>query len=373
MSDNKISFIPDNAVTEISKEIYSDVAHPALKEVGKIGESIMKMVALPFKFLGMTTEQIELKYSEFLQKTIKKVSEEKRVIPKAVVAAPLLDHVKFVFNENGLSEMFSNLLANAMDENIEKMVHPAFVEMLKQMSPLDVEFLNIYFDNNDIVEISDITWSRGDLQKSLTVDSLSRLGVIKSISYDNIDDIALSLTDFGRLFRNLCMLKPSEISFNESLSTEDVSLDDDYVNSDEIGLSFSDSFGTARISDDGEKLYIRSSFEMEDVWNGSNIIILFRISNIEKKAKTINSVYLDCGSKKHILPQTTFPITISPKSYFDFAFVMTDTNKLLQYALKERTKYVIQEETIFYDLPITNGTKKEIKLFLKYTEKGEDE
>ena len=138
MADNNYSLIPDNAVTELSKNLYTDVGHPILQEVGNVGAAIMKFVALPFRFLGLTAEQLEEKYSAFLKKTINKVPQEECIVPKGVVAAPLLDHVKFVFDEEGLAEMFSNLLANAMSANIEKMVHPAFIEMLKQMSPLDV-------------------------------------------------------------------------------------------------------------------------------------------------------------------------------------------------------------------------------------------
>ena len=58
--------------------------------------------------------------------------------------------------------MFSNLLANAMMENVEAMVHPAFAEMLKQLSPLDAEFMFLYFKDEDIVEQEDIKWKYGE-------------------------------------------------------------------------------------------------------------------------------------------------------------------------------------------------------------------
>ena len=142
MEENVNSLISNNAVTEISKNVYTDVGHPILQEVGNIGAAIMKFVALPFRFLGLTAEELETKYASFLKTVLNKVPKDQQTLPKGVVAAPLLDHVKFVFDEDGLAEMFSNLLANAMCSNIERMVHPAFVEMLKQMSPLDVEFIN---------------------------------------------------------------------------------------------------------------------------------------------------------------------------------------------------------------------------------------
>ena len=135
---------------KIGKLIYKDLGHPALSQVGNAVGSLIRLVALPITFLGLTAEELEKKYAKFIQKTLEKVPEKKRIDPKAVVAAPLLDHVKFVFDEENLSEMFSNLLANAMMENVEAMVHPAFAEMLKQLSPLDAEFMFLYFKDEDI-------------------------------------------------------------------------------------------------------------------------------------------------------------------------------------------------------------------------------
>ena len=163
---------------KIGKLIYKDLGHPALSQVGNAVGSLIRLVALPITFLGLTAEELEKKYAKFIQKTLEKVPEKKRIDPKAVVAAPLLDHVKFVFDEENLSEMFSNLLANAMMENVEAMVHPAFAEMLKQLSPLDAEFMFLYFKDEDIVEQEDIKWKYGEGQLSLTIESLLRLGII---------------------------------------------------------------------------------------------------------------------------------------------------------------------------------------------------
>ena len=93
MDNKQTSLLPDNALTELTKGVYSDVGHPVLKEAGSIGASLMKLVALPFKFLGMTADQLENKYAEFLKNSISKVEPEDRVIPKAAVVSPLLEHV----------------------------------------------------------------------------------------------------------------------------------------------------------------------------------------------------------------------------------------------------------------------------------------
>ena len=178
MPDNQISPIPDNAITELSKEIYKDIGHPVFKEVGNIGESLMKFVALPFKFLGLTAEQLEKKYAIFLEGALNKIKKEDQVVPRAVISAPLLEHVKFVFDEDGLCEMFSNLLANSLHKDIENMVHPAYTEVLKQMSPVDAEFMNTFFKDKDIIETEEIIWERSDFQKTMAIESLHRLGIL---------------------------------------------------------------------------------------------------------------------------------------------------------------------------------------------------
>lgn len=364
MGENKNSILSDNAITELSKGVYSDVGHPILQEVGNVGAAIMKFVALPFKFLGLTAEELEEKYSVFLKKTINKVPKDDCIIPKGVVASPLLEHVKYVFDEDGLSDMFSNLLANSMSANIEKMVHPAFVEMLKQMSPLDVEFMNLYFRKNDIIEISELTWQRGDTQRSLTVDSLSRLGIINSISYDDRDDVALMLSDFGKVFRNLCMMEPAEINPDDFFGEDDRNPDEEYIEPSDIGFMFGDSFGTARKSSVNGRVYIRQSFQIQDVKNGSNIIIVLRISNISEKNQVIDSLYVECEGKKHIITDNSLPAKILSGKYMDFIFSATLENGLLDEIVKEQTRYVLKTGTSVYDLPITNSTKKEVKIFL---------
>ena len=66
----------------------------------------MKFVALPFKFLGLTSEELEDKYAIFLKNAINKVPKKDCVMPKGVVAAPLLDHVKFVLRKRDWSKCF---------------------------------------------------------------------------------------------------------------------------------------------------------------------------------------------------------------------------------------------------------------------------
>lgn len=149
MSDNKISIIPDNAITEIVQKVYDDVGHQTLKEIGNIGEGIMKFVALPFKFLGLTADQIEEKYRKFIKNSIRSVPIEKRTTPAKYVIAPLMDDVKYYFDEGTIYKMYSELLGSAINSEKCSKVHPLHVQLLRQMAPLDADIFNDCFHDDD--------------------------------------------------------------------------------------------------------------------------------------------------------------------------------------------------------------------------------
>lgn len=136
---NKINVIPDEAIKEITGKIYDDVAHLPAKQVGYSLEGLMKFVALPFKFLGMSADELGKRMERFLMTAAEKVPDDNRVMPKPAIACPLLEHVKYCFAEEDptLEEMFANLLAAAMDDRTKDKVHPRYVSALNQFSPED--------------------------------------------------------------------------------------------------------------------------------------------------------------------------------------------------------------------------------------------
>ncbi|MDL2318356.1 DUF4393 domain-containing protein [Eubacteriales bacterium OttesenSCG-928-A19] len=129
-------------VKGLAKEVYTDAAKPIVGEVGQAAQGILRFVALPFKFLGYTAEQLEEKYKKFIIRAINKVPEENRVEPKGSIVAPILEHVKYVFDKSDLSQMFENLLSSSMNRETNTSVHPSFVERLKCMDSFDARLLN---------------------------------------------------------------------------------------------------------------------------------------------------------------------------------------------------------------------------------------
>ena len=86
-----------------------------MKQIGLSAEGLLKFVALPFKFLGLKSDQLEKKYTKFIEDAINDVPKQKLTPPKSSIIAPLLDYVKFCFTDEPgndlLQYMFSKLLS----------------------------------------------------------------------------------------------------------------------------------------------------------------------------------------------------------------------------------------------------------------------
>lgn len=144
MSDEKKSLM---------SSIYNDGGSPAVKQIGYIMEGTMKFIALPFKFLGMTADQLEARYKTFIEDALKKVPPEKVNMPRGSIVAPLLEQVKYCFADEKedynsiLYEKYLNLLASAMNGDYRQIMLPSFVEKLKSCSGYDAMLLDLFNDN----------------------------------------------------------------------------------------------------------------------------------------------------------------------------------------------------------------------------------
>lgn len=158
----------EKIIKEIAKklpanEVYTDLFKPSFTQLGKTGEYILKFVALPFSFLGMTAEELEKKYKSFITTALNKVPKDKRQKPSPLVAGPLLEYIKYLFaceQEKSLENMFSELLGNASNKDIQPYVQPSYVYTLQQLTWIEAEILKSIFDYESDGDCLGITFSR---------------------------------------------------------------------------------------------------------------------------------------------------------------------------------------------------------------------
>lgn len=79
--------------------------------------------------------------SLLLGRKLEQMDPVKIIEPPLHVAFPALNALSYSMDSEELRSMYVNLLANSMNSDISDSVHPAFVETIKQMSPIDARLL----------------------------------------------------------------------------------------------------------------------------------------------------------------------------------------------------------------------------------------
>lgn len=146
--DNKIRDVVD-AVTGVAKAIpvYDDVVQPAAKEIGKGLQTVAKTIHValaPVSALVWGYEQIKDFVSTKVAERLKNVKTEDIVTPKPNVAGPVLEALRYTGHENSLSDLYANLLAASMDKNTASNAHPAFAEIIKQLTPDEAKLVGLF-------------------------------------------------------------------------------------------------------------------------------------------------------------------------------------------------------------------------------------
>ena len=80
---------------------------------------------------------------------IKSIPDEKLCNPKLDIVGPALEASKYYTSNEEIRKMFSNLIAASMNTDTSETVHHSFVEIIKQLSPLDASNLALINSSNE--------------------------------------------------------------------------------------------------------------------------------------------------------------------------------------------------------------------------------
>lgn len=144
-----------NAVAAVAKEvpIYQDALQPAAQEIGKALGTVAKLVNValaPVSGLVWGYEQIREFTATKVAEKLKDVPPEKIVTPSPNVAGPAIEALRYTGHEESLSEMYASLLATAMNEDTIQKAHPAFVDIIKQLTPDEAKIVRGFTANQTI-------------------------------------------------------------------------------------------------------------------------------------------------------------------------------------------------------------------------------
>lgn len=142
--ENKETFAAEIAKQIPINEVYTDLAKPTISTIGQTLQGATRVALAPISAVIWGYDKIaaylDVAIPEYFAK--RKISQEKIVSPDLSVAGPLIDAMRYTSHKEELREMFTNLLGAAMnsDSNAE---HPAFVEIIKQLSSDECRILKV--------------------------------------------------------------------------------------------------------------------------------------------------------------------------------------------------------------------------------------
>jgi Abortive infection alpha len=126
--------------------IYEDLLQPATQELGKGLHTLSKLVNIalaPVSGLVWGYDKIAEYMQVSMEEKLKDTPKEDIITPDPSIAVPTVETLRYTAHNEELRDMFSNLLATAMDRTKAAKAHPSFVEIIRQISPDEAKILKV--------------------------------------------------------------------------------------------------------------------------------------------------------------------------------------------------------------------------------------
>ena len=143
----------------LSKVIDSASGNENIKSAGKeIGKTVLTITKaintalLPLAAVNFGYEKARNYFASDFEKEFTEVTKiippEYIVEPKTSIAGPALQGLAFTHEEQELKEMYLNLLGASIDKRRSSIVHPAYVEIIRQLSSDEANILKDILSTN---------------------------------------------------------------------------------------------------------------------------------------------------------------------------------------------------------------------------------
>ncbi len=243
MSNDLNQDIAKELVSQTAGKTYDDLAHPTAQATGEIISFIPRTIRVWFgkweKWI-LNGEYAIRETEKLLEEKLKHIPEDKIVEPEPYVAVPAIQQLSYSLDSEELRELYASLLASSMNVDKKDAVHPAFVDIIRQLTPSEAKLLSyiykcpynsvllreskLYTINNikegsyDVgLEVNDVLINSIDGHTlSICLDNLVRLGLLTVQELVSSDPNTLkiiitetlhayALTDFSQKFCEICV------------------------------------------------------------------------------------------------------------------------------------------------------------------------
>ena len=131
---------------DVLGKAYDDLAHPTAKSIGNTISFLPRTIGIWLskweKWIINGEESIRLT-AEAVKEKAKEIPEDKLTEPEPYVAVPAIQQLSYCYDSEELRELYANLLVSSMNSDTKYKVHPAFVDIIKQMTPDEAKLLKV--------------------------------------------------------------------------------------------------------------------------------------------------------------------------------------------------------------------------------------
>ena len=208
---------PRNVVQSAAELLSLDANSPALKESGKqlaqaaeTVTTLVNVVLLPIAAVNYGYRKAkDYFHNEFeadLENFTNRIPPDRLEEPKASIAAPILQGLAFSHEESELKEMYLRLLATAMDEESSWRAHPAYVEIIRQLTPIEARALKRILVPPWTIPIVNLRTQKGEIYTEryrnvvnfMNFETDEEIDMISSM-VDNWERLGLFSVDYTKL------------------------------------------------------------------------------------------------------------------------------------------------------------------------------
>ncbi len=119
-----------------------DPAARALAKRSTVKQHVRLKLMQPLGMLfGVPREYFATNFENEMADRLADVPDEDLIAPKLSVAGPTVQGIAFTVEEPDLKAMYLNLLATASDKRVEASAHPAFAEVIRQLTSEEARLL----------------------------------------------------------------------------------------------------------------------------------------------------------------------------------------------------------------------------------------
>ncbi len=222
------------ADSQVGIRAYDDLLAGAMKEGGQALVDTVKAFRLftaPIQLLAMAQDRL----TRFCEEVRQRVPEQRQVEAPASLALPVLMNLRWMEDDNLLTELYLSLLERAIDRERQNEAHPAFARIIEQMSPDEAIAMYVLRGSSVFFQLDRTSDLFHPIQRSLNLkygntwigktnfpletladpdrvficlDHLASLSLVSSpqqpADYPS-DSLRYHATDFGRLFIKACI------------------------------------------------------------------------------------------------------------------------------------------------------------------------